>query len=180
MTTITLPERELVSRANSLHKIFMPLREQRDRIAFDFAKGSPGGTKVLVATDQAQGSRPRKGESFRTSVKSLRCNYSEEWRVVEHDTFALHHAYFTLLRVKQSSTEFDEILCLHTDPGDDAEFKKGPHLHVSCAEQPIPHCHFPLDLGSLPTVLKDSDALTSAIARAIRVVAEEVVPRFGQ
>jgi hypothetical protein len=72
------------------------------------------------------------------------------------------------------------VLCLHTDPGDAEVFKQGPHLHVSCAEDPIPHCHFPLDLGSLNMVLKDCDSLTLALQRAIGAIAKEVIREFSK
>jgi hypothetical protein len=178
MASISLQERELVSRQNSLHKIFAPLRRGKDRLAMGFANNSAGGTKILVAREQPISSRPYRDESFRTSATALRCSYFELWRVAPSNSLVLDRAYFTLLRVKQASTAFDEILCLHTDPGDHEEFKQGPHLHVSCAEHPIPHCHFPLDLGSLAVVLKNCEALTDAMERAIRVIAEDVLPRF--
>jgi hypothetical protein len=90
----------------------------------------------------------------------------------------LDRAYFTLLEIAPKTREFRELLCIHTDPGDSDELKQGPHLHVSCALDPIAHCHFPLDLGFLQEVLKDCDSLTAAMRRAIAVVGRDVLPRF--
>ena len=178
MGTMTLRERELVARQNSLHAIFAPLRVGRTRVALGFASDSPGGTKAIVAADQMLGRLRYREESFRTSVNSLRGRYFELWKVAKGETLELDRAYFTLLRVKNGLSDFKEVLCLHSDPGDEEELKKGPHLHVSCAEDPIPHCHFPLDLGSLQSVLKDCESLTTAMERAIGVVARDVLPRF--
>jgi hypothetical protein len=176
MASITLSERDLVTRQNSLHVIFAALRNGKKRVAFGIAKDSPGGTQVLVAKDHNNGRSPYRDESFQTSVKALRCKYFEMWQVTGGDKLLLNRAYFTLLRVNDASRSFDELLCIHTDPADAEVFKQGPHLHVTCAKDPIPHCHFPLELGALEMALKDCDALTSAMRRAIGVVAKEVIP----
>jgi hypothetical protein len=177
MASITLDERDLLTRANDLHTVFAPLRKGRKRLAIRRAN-SAGGTVALAASDLAVGWLSYRDASFRTSVETLRGRYFELWRTVGRTKLLLDRAYFTLERIQQASHTFDEILCVHTDPGDIEEYKQGPHLHVTCAEQPIPHCHFPLDLGSLHTVLKDCASLTTAMQRAIRVVATDVLPKF--
>lgn len=178
MASITLTEGDLVTRANDLHTIFAPLRIGRERLALRRANGNPGGTIALAASDSAAGQLDYREASFRTSVDVLRGKYFELWRTLGGTTLVLDRAYFTLERVQQASNSFPEILCLHTDPGDKEEYKQGPHLHVTCAEQPIPHCHFPLELGFLHLVLQDCSALTTAMERAIRVIATDVLPRF--
>ncbi len=178
MGRITLSEQDLHARPNQLHAVFSPLRGQRERVALRFANDGPGGAKALVATDQKTGRLRYREEMFRTSVNTLRCKYFELWTVANGRELCLERAYFTLLRVAQSTRTFDEVLCLHTDPTDADEFKQGPHLHVKCAEDPISHCHFPLDLGWLEMVLTDCSTLTQAMERAIGVVAKDVLPRF--
>ena len=147
-------------------------------MACRFAKGSPGGTTALVATDGGIDKGPYSEESFRTSSEVLRCRYYEVWRGSARGTFALERAYFTLLEVVLATHEYRDLLCIHTDPNDDNDLKQGPHLHVSCAPHPIRHCHFPLEFGFLDTVLTDCDSLSSAMQRAIEVVARDVLPRF--
>ncbi len=178
MASITLSEEQLRERSNSLHSVFAPLRDGKPRVALGFAKDPPGGSTALVVTDAKTGRLQYREESFRTSVKVLRCRYFELWRIAGGKILSLDRAYFTLVEVVPSTTEFRELLCIHTDPDDDNELKRGPHLHVSCAPPPISHCHFPLDLGFLKAVLKDCDSLTTAMQRAIAVVASDVLPRF--
>lgn len=178
MASITLSEEELQRRSNSLHSLFDPLRDGRSRVALGFAKDAPGGSTALVVTDAKTTGLQYREETFRTSVKVLRCRYFELWRVARGKNLSLDRAYFTLLEVVSPSRPFQELLCVHTDPSDNDDLKRGPHLHVSCAPDPISHCHFPLDFGFLQAVLKDCDSLTAAMRRAIAVVARDVLPRF--
>ena len=178
MGSIALSERDLIERLNTLYELFAPLRNGRPRVACRFATGGPSSTTVLVATDDQAGAGPYSGESFRTSTGILRCRYYELWRGSARGIFSLERAYFTLLEVVRATHEYRDLLCIHTDPNDENDLKQGPHLHVSCAPDPIPRCHFPLEFGFLDTVLTDCDSLSSAMRRAIQVVARDVLPRF--
>jgi hypothetical protein len=178
MASITLPERDVVSRLNQLYTVFAPLRDGLPRVAVGFAKDSPGGTKALVASDAPSNTLQRRQTMFSTTVASIRCQYFELWKVSKGQLMTLNRAYFTLLRLDPVRRDFSDVLSLHTDPDDDDEMKQGPHLHISCAPEPLPHCHFPLEAGFLELVLKDSEALTAAMQRAIGLVAKDVLPRF--
>ena len=178
MGSIALSERNLRERLNTLYKLFDPLRNGRPRVACRFAKGGPAGTTALVATDDRAGAGAYSGESFRTSTEVLRCRYYELWRGSARSIFSLDRAYFTLLEVVRATREYRDLLCIHTDPCDENDLKQGPHLHVSCAPAPIPRCHFPLEFGFLDKVLTDCDSLSSAMQRAIQVIARDVLPRF--
>lgn len=178
MALIALPEREVVARLNELHTVFAPLRQGLPRVAVGFAKDSPAGMKALVASDTATSSLQHRETNFSTAVSDVRCQYFELWKGSMGEMLTLNRAYFTLLRVVPTTRVFEEVLCLHTDPGDGDELKQGPHLHISCAPEPLPHCHFPLEAGFLTLVLKDSKSLTAAMQRAISVVAKDVLPRF--
>jgi len=179
MALITVPERNLRQRSNTLHEMFIPLREGDSRVAVRYARSGPGGAIRLVATDEKTGGSIRTEESFRTSIQGLRCRYYESWRASAGDTFTLERAYFTLLAILPAAHKYDELLCIHTDPADTDDLKQGPHLHISCAPDPMRHCHFPLAFGFLEVVLRDCDTLTRAMQRAIRVVARDVLPRYN-
>jgi hypothetical protein len=179
MAAIRLPERDVEGRRNSLHAVFAPLRRPEHRLAFGRAADTPGGSIAIVAHDAKSGPLRYRDERFSTKVGALTCSYFELWRGVGgQDNLVLDRAYFTLFKTSPESRETSEVLCLHSDPGDENDLKRGPHLHLSCAPDPIPHCHFPLEFGFLEAVLKDVDALTSAMRRSIAVVAREVLPRF--
>ncbi len=178
MGLITLPERDLKRRVNDLHQLFTPLRGRGPRVACKFTSSGVGGLLKIIATDDRTGAGPYSEESFRTSADVLRCNYYELWRGSAHGVYLLERAYFSLLEVVRQTHAYRSLLCIHTDPNDENDLKQGPHLHVSCAPDPIHHCHFPLEFGFLDAVLSDCDSLSLAMQRAIQVVSRDVLPRF--
>lgn len=178
MPAITIMEHDLHPRTNTLHELFTPLRNGKPRVAIGVAKDSPGGMVALVASDGKSSALGYREESFRTSADVLRCRYFELWRGSASNIMTLDRAYFTLMEVVRETREFRDLLCIHTDPADDNDLKRGPHLHLSCAPDPMPHCHIPLAFGFLETVLQDCTSLTKAMERAIQVVAIDVLPKF--
>ena len=101
MASITLLERDLITRQNELHAIFTPLRERGRRVAFRFANDSPGRAKALVATDQRAGILRYRDAMFQTSVKILRSSTLNCGGKRRPEKLILDRAYFTLLRVDQ-------------------------------------------------------------------------------
>jgi hypothetical protein len=100
---------------------------------------------------------------------------------VRQGSWSLLAAYLTIVELDRSNSV--EILGIHCDPteaGPDPQrsFKRGPHLHVKCAREPLPKSHFPFNYGHLDQVLRDCSALTKALKDAMCVVKNEVLVRF--
>jgi hypothetical protein len=57
-------------------------------------------------------------------------------------------------------------------------YKKGPHLHIKAAEDPLPHAHFALNLGHLNDVLASVESLSDAMKDGILMLREEVLDRL--
>jgi hypothetical protein len=129
---------------------------------------------------------------FATPVAGLWGSYFERW--IPADTkekyYYLDRAYLHLywLAGAQDVSE-REILALHCDPNEPEEpanhpglkhsrYKRGPHIHVSTAEQPMPHSHIALNLGHLPEVLASFENLTVAIRSAIQILNEQVIALY--
>lgn len=178
MPSITLSTKSLCERSDELHELFIPLRGPKSRLAIRSATDSPRGTTALVAMDETTDAVHYLSESFRSSVPGLRCSYYELWQGTASDNWVLNRAYFALLRVVPATRDYRDLLCIHADPAEDNDLKRGPHLHVSCAPDPLHRCHFPLEFGFLKMVLKDCNSLTHAMKRAIDIVARDVLPRF--
>jgi hypothetical protein len=179
MPSLTLSTKSLRERSDKLHELFIPLRGSKPRVAIRSATDSPRGMTALVAMDEKAGAVRYLSESFRSSAPALRCSYYELWRGPAGDDWALNRAYFTLLGVAPPARHYDALLCIHADPADDNDLKRGPHLHVSCAPDPLHRCHFPLEFGFLDKILRDCGSLTDAMKRAIDIVARDVLPRFA-
>lgn len=61
------------------------------------------------------------------------------------------------------------------DKPDKDKYKKGPHLHIKAADDPLPHAHFALNLGHLDAVLESIETLSEAMRCAIFMLKEEVL-----
>jgi hypothetical protein len=129
---------------------------------------------------------------FATAVTNLWGSYFERWVPVDVKGrhYFLDRAYLHLYRRTRIEDANDrEILGLHCDPNEPnepsnydgpkhARYKRGPHIHVSTAEQPMPHSHIALDLGQLPEVLGSFENLSSAIRSAIRMLDDQVIALY--
>ena len=122
---------------------------------------------------------------FATSHPDFRGNYYEIWTLTDTRRLHLRAAYLTLYRVVRGPVPSEiEFLALHCDPlepdDDVGVYKRGPHLHVSSAENPIPQAHLALNRGHLNQVLQTIGSLTSALEQAVRMLREEVLDRVGR
>lgn len=61
------------------------------------------------------------------------------------------------------------------DKSDEEKYKKGPHLHIKAADDPLPHAHFALNLGHLDAVLISIETLSEAMRDGILMLKEEVL-----
>ena len=181
---IRLPEKELVRRRALIGRLLVDLRaDKKHRPACDFYRGPELDRKVLAAHDGLVGGEHYRDWMFRTGAPAVWGQYFEIWSPedVGQRSWTLQAAYLTILEIRKSGRT--EILGIHCDPADGSSeptrsFKRGPHLHVTCAREPLPKSHFPLNYGHLSNVLQDSAALTKAIRDAVFVVRREVLERF--
>lgn len=129
---------------------------------------------------------------FATTATNLWGSYFERWMPADPKErhYFLDRAYLHLYERTRSEGAGDkEILGLHCDPNEPLEhenhgglkharYKRGPHIHVSTAEQPMPHSHIALNLGHLDEVLESFDNLSSAIQSAIRMLNDQVIELY--
>ena len=165
-------------------KLLVDLRvDKQHRPACDFYHGPEHNCKVLAAHDGEVGGEHYRDWMFRTGAPAIWGQYFEIWSPEDGSqrSWTLKAAYLTILEVGKG--DCTEILGIHCDPTDGSSeptrsFKRGPHLHVKCAREPLPKSHFPLNYGHLGNVMRDSAALTKAIGDAVFVVRREVLERF--
>ena len=93
--------------------------------------------------------------------------------------FAMQRAYLTIYERDTAGAE-KEILSLHCDPGEavtaaHAQYKRGPHLHLSFIGNPLKRSHLALHVGRVTEVLATSQSLHATLADAVRMIGDEVV-----
>jgi len=96
-------------------------------------------------------------------------------KVFNRKSFQLNKKYLKSKQaIKQSSSEVDK-----SDKLEKEKYKKGPHLHIKAADNPIPHAHFALNLGHLDAVLETIESLSEAMSYGLLMLKEEVLDRFS-
>jgi hypothetical protein len=150
---------------------------------------TPQRNEFLIAVHS--GTRPDtlpRDWRFTTPVSRLRGSYWERWVPTneKRKRYYLEQAYLHLYWRASVANDEHEVLALHCDPNEpddpgpltQAIYKRGPHIHVMTASQPLPHSHFALSLGHLSAVLTSVDTLSEALASAIAMIRDQVVDVF--
>ena len=117
---------------------------------------------------------------FSTFVPKTYASYFEKWDQISTDQFCLNRAYLSVFQRDIPTRDEKELLCLHCDPNEpdneqNAIYKKGPHLHVVAAVDPIPRAHIPLNMVHLDKVLSSIDNLSEAIESAVVMLKHEIL-----
>ncbi len=168
-----------------------PLRDGGE-VACGFVPGQGSKGIVYAAFDERKRGNEYTDWRFRAMPKSdIWYNYYEIWRPLEgRNECLLFRAYFHVYLAIQSR-ELVPFACLHCDPNetpldenDEREvrtcsYKRGPHLHVLRADDPMPSSHFPLNLGHLTAVLGSAESITTAMKTSIDVIHYELVKKWA-
>lgn len=76
---------------------------------------------------------------------------------------------------KKKNLKQPALEAVKLDKPDKDKYKKGPHLHIKAADDPLPHAHLALNLGHLDAVLESIETLSEAMRCAIFMLKEEVL-----
>lgn len=174
-----LTQEDLIKRAPKLRKLLRPL--------YHMNGGPPAMTLTkkneyyLGAADTGyQDKLDHRQWRFKTLNKSFYAEYFERWIYKEaKDIWRLERAYLHIKKIIDHNNLID-YLALHCDPlimKDENHYiyKVGPHLHIECAEYPIPKSHFALFLIDIEKILASVDDLTEALSTAIQMIKEQVL-----
>lgn len=183
MPAIQITSKELRSRGGQIQKLLRPLARKLGGPAWKAPAWKARGTPQNYIIGTHDGSPPLSGYRdwrFATFVPNFRGMYFERWIQFEDDLWYLDRAYLSIFRTDPDTRSETKFLCLHCDPNesDDAPhaiYKRGPHLHIQVAPDPIPHAHIALNRGHLEAVLSSAESLSEAIGWAVLMLKEEVL-----
>ena len=170
-------------RGRQVIDLLKPIANNSSRI--QFANRSIGGRSFIIAvSDSVETGNEFKSWRFKTYVPNFHAMYFEAWAPLEEDIYFLERAYFHIYKTKQTRLEEEEYILLHCDVSesdnvDHAKYKQGPHLHISSAEQPLPHSHFALNNCDLEITLSSLENLTLALKKAIEMLDNQVLLELG-
>jgi hypothetical protein len=145
-------------------------------------RSSSGTEEIVVSAPGKSRSETYREWRFSTRAEQIQGQYFEEWANVGARRWELKHVCFHLFLVRSRFTPPEEIIAVHSEPSEDgltlsSRLKKGPHLHVKAAGDPIGGAHFPLCLPCLNPVLNSIESLTGVMSELIGVLALEVVSK---
>lgn len=188
MKGVVLSAQQLFTRRpKRVWQLLLPLARPQG-LTCSFERVARGGGKALGVHQSArQPSTPAREWRFSTPVDGIEASYFEWWKPnPTADTFRLEQAYFTLFdTMRERAGRPLELIAIHADPccTDGAPlgtYKRGPHLHIEVAPDPVPRCHIPLHLRHLPDVLTSVESLTSAFAEVFAVIQHDLFPRLAR
>lgn len=162
-------------RGSKVAKMLRPLCRNPHGPAYEVKQGI--GNKKIIATHEGSAVQSDfTGWRFATKSQGYWAGYYETWSSVDGagNKYELEKAYLTVYR------EHSEFLCLHCDPTEvgnqqRVEYKRAPHLHIECAESPIPKAHISVCIGNNAEVLADIDHLTHTFELGIEMIKLEIM-----
>ena len=176
---------KLQTRRQRVPDMLSPITDSR-RVGSSF---NLQGDEILIGVHS--GGKPDIGVRdwrFTTRVRKIRGSYWERWvpTTEKRKSYYLSQAYLQLYLRETSADDESELMALHCDPNepDDsgllahAVYKRGPHLHIRSAAEPLPHAHFALNAGHLAEVLKSVESLTGAVQLGINMIRDQVLDLF--
>lgn len=181
MPVVQLSEDEVAKRGRTISRFLRPL----SRIPSGPASQRRGGSHGEIIIGVHEGSLLESDFTywrFATTTPGFWANYYEIWSLVtgKRRQFYLEKAYLTIYKYDS------EFLCLHCDPNltqteatEKVIYKKGPHLHIECADKPIPKAHLALNGVYLSSVLNSTANLTRALQWSIQMIRDEVLDRIA-
>ena len=185
MPTIMLSSEAFYHRGQLISDLLRPISRMTSGPAYAIR---PSSNRAVIGTHD--GSPPTSGYRdwrFATGYSGMSCRYFEIWlpEDMRVQRWYLHNAYLTIFRRQGPQSDESELLSLHCDPDelddqDDSRgiYKRGPHLHIKAADEPIPKSHLALTIGHLSQVLSSPDDLTEALGWSIQMVKDEILDRF--
>lgn len=137
-----------------------------------------GPREYIIATHDGSATSSRYTDwRFATIHPQFRALYYEMWHI-NNKSLALEKAYLHLYKINVSRRDDTEYLFLHCDPNEPAgskhfHYKRGPHLHIRVAEQPIPHSHIALCYLNVDDVLLSLDSLSKAMEKCTEIIRDQ-------
>lgn len=184
MASIEIEVDSLNNRTVNIQQLLSPLRKNLPIVACSICLRQSHGCKVVAAHDGAKNFEHYDQWQFKTFARDIKCQYYEFWKPFNgHKTLCLNRAYLNLLQKNMATKEYVKLMSIHCDPYEEgaepqSSYKQGPHLHVQKAEQPIPKCHFPLNLTELENILSSIDNITVALKTSIEIICNELLSRY--
>ena len=172
------------NRHKSIGKSLKPIAKNLERI---FLCNRSIGSRYFVigASDRNETGNDYSDWRFKTKLDKYDGMYYERWLHFEKNIYFLERIYFHLYELDLEKTTIKEFVLLHCDSAepvstDHSKYKRSPHLHISCAPQPIPHAHIALNNYDLDVISESLNNLDKAIRKSIEMIEDQIIKLVSQ
>jgi hypothetical protein len=172
MSRIKLKSRTVVSRPNTLSKMFCLLTGARRPFAY-----GPSSSGLIIYSGDG---RPTPAVSqVATKADHVFLNYYEIWSETQTPTeLFLDRCYLHINRLSLDRIDHDPLLALHSDldcvaPTIENNYKRGPHIHLTAGDHPFHHSHIALSLNDLDETCGDLENLMRSLERNLDMIEHE-------
>ena len=178
MYRLTEREQNLRRRVGTIQRILGSMRAKELPVAVRDVP-TAGMQRIFAAFDKNYVNGSYDEWIFRTNIRRIYASYYERWQPDDAPhRWVLERAYLSVRLAGHPGEDPMSLVCIHCDPLDRTyaypRVKQGPHLHVDCAEDPLPHCHFALNYCHLTDTLKSVDSLGQALMSLVDMLANEL------
>lgn len=168
---------ELTNRAVKIRTLLRPISRSEAGPATETINSNP--LWIIAGRDEASSTSNYRDWRFATRVAHHHAMYCETWKRVDQKRFRWQTAYLNIYRRTRSDEE-EEVICLHCDPAESplaahARYKRGPHLHVSAAGDPLKRAHFALHVNQVDEMLQKCQSIHDHLASGIQMIRDEVL-----
>ena len=138
-----------------------------------------GGLWIIGTRDEAQVTSNYRDWRFATPIARHHAMYFEAWKQIDSKRYRWQSAYLNIYKRTAGGNE-EEVICLHCDPAEPAaaahsRYKRGPHLHVSAAGDPLKHAHLALHVEHVDEMLQKCQSIHDYLASGIQMIRDEVL-----
>lgn len=179
MSIIQIDFKDLQSRGEKIRELLNPLVRHPSAPAWKLIATPPS---YIIGVHDGSPVQPHYRDwRFATFINDYRGMYFELWKRLDSFKYNLETACLSIYQTIDSHTQEErEFLSLHCDPtvSNDAPhaiYKRGPHLHIKTADDPIPRAHIALNRCHLDDILSSIQFLSEAIGHAIKMLKEEIL-----
>lgn len=173
---------EVAKRASKIRVLLRPIAKAASGPATEAIH--TGGLWIIGTRDEAQSASNYRDWRFATPVTRYHAMYFEAWKQIDTKRYRWQSAYLNVYR-KTGVGQEEEVICLHCDPAESpaaahARYKRGPHLHVSAAGDPLKHAHLALHVDQVDVMMQKCQTIHEHLASGIQMIRDEVLDLLAE
>ena len=168
---------EVTKRAKKIRVLLRPIARSASGPATETINANP--LWIIGTRDESKANSNYRDWRFATPVDRYNAMYFEMWKKIDRKRFRWQCAYLNIYKRIRTDQE-EEIICLHCDPAvpsgaAHARYRRGPHLHVSAAGDPLGRAHLALHVKHVEVMMQKCQSIHEHLASGVQMIRDEVL-----